>query len=433
MTQACASTPSPPPSSARPVRVAAVLRADRLLLLNPVENYPLGLDVGRQTELVTAYRRLIAGSSPQEVAATARRLLAVDPELAPALVLAAQADLVAGKLEAAARRLRPLIQETPDYTAAVLTLALAQEGLGRLVEACEGYLASQRMNEEAARRATRLLPRAIEAVSLGFADEMERGRFDQAERSLARLELWAPGEDFSLEGRRALSVATGDATGELLAIRRLTQRGSDHLDLIRRHGELELQVGDSTTGLQIFQSLAAEFPDDPTLAESLAVARFRWRLQLLPEEVRALVDLQPELDRSQFASLLYWLVPEVRYGRPRRARIANDIFDHSNREEISRVVNLGLMGVDATLHHFAPARAVTLGEALRSLLITLADGEPPPACLAGRRFDRRSSAQALCAAAVRCLLLTDRAECLLQGPVSGPEAVEMVRRTLHQQ
>ena len=337
------------------------------------------------------------------------------------------------RFEAAAQRLRPVVQELPDYAAAVLALALAEEELGRLVEACEGYLAMQRVNPEAARRAERLLPRAIEILSRRFDESLDRGRYELAEHQLARLESWAPDEDFSLDGRRALAFATGDAEGELQAIRRLVLRRPDNLELQRRHGDLELLAGDTTTGLQIFQGLAARFPEDPEIAEALEVARFRWRLQLLPEEVRAMAATQPELDRSQFASLLYWLVPDVRYGRPRRARIANDILDHARREEITRVVNLGLMRVEATLHHFAPDRMVTRGEVLLSLLRTLAAGEPAPACLGGRQFDSRSSAESLCEAAARCLLLNDRGECLPRATVTGPEVVEMVRRALHQQ
>ncbi len=411
----------------------AVPRVDRSLLLNPVEDYPLGLDARRRAELSSAYQRLIEGAERQGVAATAERMLELDPGLAPAQVLAAQAQLLESDFEGAALRLRPVAEQLPDYTAAVLALALAEEKLGRLVEACEGYLAHQRMSSEAARRAERLLPRAVEIVSRRFTESLERGRFEMAEHELDRLEQWAPDEDFSLEGRRALAAATGDADGELRAVRRLAQRRPADLGLRRRQGDLELLAGDTTTGLQIFQELAAKYPDDPEIAESLAVARFRWRLQLLPEEVQAIASTQPELDRSQFASLLYWLVPDVRYGRPRRARIANDILDHARREEISRVVNLGLMGVDSTLHHFAPDRMVTRGEVLLSLLMTLANGEPAPACLGGRRFDYRSSAESLCDAAARCLLISDRGECLLRAPVSGPEAVEMVRRTLHQQ
>ncbi len=433
LAQGCASVAPPPPPAARPTRPEIVPRVDRPLLLNPVENYPYGLDEGRRSQISSAYRRLIDGAQRSELVATAERMLEVDPGLAPALVLAAQAELRDGDFAAAAQRLQPVVSQMPEYTAAVLALALADQELGRLVEACEGYLSQRQLNPEAARRAERLLPRALEIVSRRFSESMDRGRFERAERELDRLEAWAPSEEFSLEARRAFASATGDASGELKAIRALVQRRPEDAELRRRQGDLELAVGDSTAGLQIFQHLAAEFPDDGEIAEALEVARFRWRLQLLPEEVRAIAATHPELDRSQFASLLYWLVPDVRYGRPRRARIANDILDHEHREEISRVVNLGLMRVDSTLHHFAPDRMVVRGEALLSLLMILEESDPVPACLGGRHFDQRSSLESLCEAAARCLLLSDRSECLPRAAVTGPEAVEMVRRTLHQQ
>ena len=129
--------------------------------------------------------------------------------------------------------------------------------------------------------------------------------------------------------------------------------------------------GDPGAGLKIVQDLAARNPGDPDLARSLEAAKFRWRLSQLPKDVQGVAS-KPELNKGDLSVLLYWLAPQVRNSRPTAGRIATDVLDHPHREEIVRVVNLGLMEVDPTQHRFYPGSPVRRGQALRVVLRTLA-------------------------------------------------------------
>ena len=122
--------------------------------------------------------------------------------------------------------------------------------------------------------------------------------------------------------------------------------------------------------------------------------------------------------------LLYWLVSQVRNSRPTAGRIATDVLDHPHREEIVRVVNLGLMEVDPTQHRFYPGSPVRRGQALRVVLRTLA------------RFGAAACARtAAVTAANACAVAGLRPAGLRRGvrrdaPLSGSEGVEILRRSL---
>jgi hypothetical protein len=131
------------------------------------------------------------------------------------------------------------------------------------------------------------------------------------------------------------------------------------------------------------------------------------------------------------AVLLFWLVPEVRYGRPSEAHIATDVLEHPQRDEIVRVVSLGLIEVDETLHRFspgAPARSLT---ALRSVVRLLSRfGGTAAACLGDGAANPQLSQRSLCEAAERCHLFAEEGDCPPGDPLSGEEAVELIRRAL---
>lgn len=405
----------------------ALPRSESSFLLDPTAGYPLVLDGARQGRIQDAFRALVEAGEIEPAAAVAGELLEVDPGFHPAVVLAAQADFARGRLAAAADRLRPVAEELPTYAAAQLLLGRTAETLGRLPEAYRAYLAASRDSPLAAARGRELLPRTLEILANRVGDALLRGRLEEARQSLLRMAAWAPEATLTLEAERRLATAEGDLAAELAAVSELARRQPQSRELAERRAFLELEVGDVRQGLEIYRDLAAAHPGDPELAERLEVAKFRYRMGLLPDEVRALTA-EPELTRAQFAVLLYWLVPEVRRGRPAAARIAVDILDHPRREEIARVANLGLMEVDSTLHRFSPDEPLTRRSALTACLAVLAAVETPPACLGPGGVP--AATEAVCQTAARCLLLSDAAECLPQATVAGREAVELIRRTL---
>ncbi|MES1241286.1 MAG: hypothetical protein ABUT39_06665 [Acidobacteriota bacterium] len=426
---ACGSAPSPapPPEPARP-QAQPFAPQEQAYLVDPLTGFPREVDAGRQERLRDAWRGLVTASARDEALETAAGLLEEDPSFVPAQVLVAEVELGEGEPVKVIERLLPLLDQMPQYVAGQLVLGRAAEQADDIPLAYSAFREIAARNPRAFQKVGELHPRAVEIVSNRLREAVRQDRIDEAEKHLALLRRWAPDEVGTLEGARDLAVARGDRKAELTAVQGLSARRPDDRALTEHRADLELAVGDPGTGLQIFQTLASENPKDPALQEKLAAAKFRWRVSLLPRDVQE-VAAKTELTRADLAVLLYWLIPSVRYGRPAAGRIATDILDHPHQEEIVRVVNLGLMEVDSTLHRFSPGSPARRSTALRSLALVLARADQPPSCLgaAGRGYPSTSAA---CDAAAACGLLAPEEECRQSSGVAGGETVELIRRTL---
>lgn len=398
-------------------------------MVSPLRDYPLALPDRQAGELLNAHAELVVREAPASARLIADRLLAEQPGLQPALVILAQVALAERRWEAARGLLEPVVAELPEYSAARLALGRAREQLGELPEAYAAYRGAGAV-PAAAEQADHLEPRVLEILGLRVGDALSRGRLEDAAAELAELERWAPEAEATLEARSRFAAAEGDEKAELGALRRLAELRPGDRETLLRLSDLEIEAGEPSAGLRILQDLAAGSPDDTELTDRLARARFSFRVALLPPKARSFVSV-PELTRGQFAALLYWLFPSVRYGRAAEATIANDVFDDPARDEIVRVVNQGLMTVDPTLHLFAPGRPLVRAEALASLLRLLDRRASRPACLGSQPFGA-AGALRLCELAGRCGLLPQAGDCLPEARLSGPEAVEMSRKALEQ-
>lgn len=427
---ACASGQAPVPARDPQPReeVFQALPAEgRAWLLDPLEGAPETVDPDRGERLRDAWQALLERSEIEGARAAAAEILESDPDLAPAQVLAAQADFVEGLLPKVIERLLPISDRAPSYAASQLLLGRAAEETGDVPLAYAAYRAIGARNPLARQRLGEIHPRAVEILSNRLQEALRTSQIEQAEESLRLLQSWAPSELTTLEGARAVAVARGDQAAELSAVKNLVARKPEDRDLLERRAELELTVGDPGAGLQIVQDLAAQYPKDPEVAQMLDMAKFRWRLSMLPRAVQE-VAAKPDLDKADLAILLYWLVPNVRYARPTAGRIATDVLDHPQQEAIVRVVNLGLMEVDS-LHRFSPGAPVRRGAGLRVLVRTLSSFGQGLTCLG--EAAKSSSQGAICAGAAGCGLLMAGEECQpSSAPLSGAEAVELLRRTL---
>ncbi|HEX6204096.1 MAG TPA: hypothetical protein VF100_13935 [Thermoanaerobaculia bacterium] len=419
-------TPAPPPPPAPVEAEVAVAAADRPFLVPPASGFDGALDPVAADALARGHRALLAGRLPAARRAAAEALAAA-PGLPPAVVLAAQADLVAGDAAAAAASLAPIAAERPAYVAAQLALGRAFERRDDATGAFAAYHAVADLAAPAAERVEALRPRVVAVLANQVEDATRLGDLDRADEALGHLELWAPAEAATVRAAWRVAAGRGDRPGELAALRELAARPDTPLEreLAERRATLELAVGDPGTGVELFEELARAHPDDRVLAERLASAKFLWRVTQLPPQVADAAGA-PELDRGGFAVLLYWLVPEVRYGRAGQARIASDILDDPRREEIAKVINLGLLDVDSTVHRFYPDSPLRRGRGLRALVRLLAGAGV--ACAAAVAPD--APAEEVCAAATGCGLLPDRAACAAAEGISGSEALEMLRHVL---
>jgi len=367
---------------------------------------------------------LLAGESPSTIRRVAEGERASHSGDSGAALLLAQTWLVEGDGGAALRALGEVAAEVRGADAALLVEARARELTGPAEEAFALYRRLSPRHDAARRRAAMLEAEAVSTVRGRFDDAIERGRWDDAARELSTLEVWRPQDLVTLHARLALAVARKDEAGELHALRALAERGVLDLDSDLRRARLEVDLGDAQLGLDRLEALAAARPGDPRIEDALDRARFRWRLEHAPASVRVAAG-SAQVTRAQLARLIYWLVPGVRAARGGAARIASDVVGHDAHEEIVRIVNLGLLRVDETLHVFEPDRPARRGEALEALLSTAASAGA--AC--ARQVEGRAGRwEAVCDAARACGWIDDVAECLPGGPVSGAEVAEWIRR-----
>lgn len=411
-------------------RLPNLAPAEAPYLVSPLAGYLLRVPLETEERLEGAHREMLERGTLSAVEAareTALELLSADPRLDPAAVLLAQTDFAGGLYGEAVERVGTITEELPGYLAAQLVLGRAADRLGDLTTAYAAYREAGEGSAAARERAEEILPRALEIVSHRVEDAIRRDRLDDADEDLARLELWAPGGETTLEAAAGLAHARGDTAAELAAVRQLAQLRPEDLQLTERWADLELLSGNPAAGLDLFEQLAAAHPGDSELEEKVGYAKFRWRLSLLPQRVQE-VSSRAELERGDWAVLLYWLLPSVRYGETSRPRIAADILDDPRREEIARVINLGLMDVNESLHRFSPEEPVSRLRVLNSLLQVLATAQQPVACVQG--LPAAPSAELACQTAARCALLRRAEECLPWGPISGREALSLLRRTL---
>ena len=423
---ACTSAPPPTPAVREPVQRApeplVLEAADRPYVIDPREGYSKEAAEPQLLErLENAWRDLHEAGDTEGATRAAAEMLEQNPDFLPAQVLAAQVDFAMGENTRVVARLLPVGDALPTYTASQLLAGRAAERLGDVALSYAAYRAVAARSPLALKRAGELHPRAMEIVSHRLDEALRAEKIEEAQKQLSLLTSWGPSETIALEGERKVALARGDRAAELAAVKEIAARTPGDRLLLERRAELELEVGDPSAGLKIVQDLAARNPKDPDLARRLEAAKFRWRLAQLPKDVQGVAS-KPGLNKGDLSVLLYWLVSQVRNSRPTAGRIATDVLDHPHREEIVRVVNLGLMEVDPTQHRFYPGSPVRRGQALRTVLRTLS------------RFGAASCASAdggdVCSQAQGCGLLASGEGCDATAPLSGTEGVEILRRSL---
>ncbi len=414
-----------PPEKGVPPKL---VRDPQPYLLSPMAGYPLTVDDEVASEADVLYQRLRDGEELDELEAQGRDLLTAAPGFHPAAVLLAQVDYLRREDRRALARLQPVADELPAYLAGQILRARLAERLDDVVTAFEAFERVSAASSLARERAGELRQPAREAVTGRLDEALGRGQIEVAETHLAWLERWIDDPPTYLAAAWRIRAAAGDLEGELEVVCRLAE-----LEPSRAHQErcatLEIEVGDVRAGLEVLGRLAERYPDDAAIDEQLERAKFRWRLELLPPMVREL-GRKVELERADLATLLYWLVPQVRYSRVIDPPIATDILDHPQRDEILRVANLGLMRVDETLHRFDPGEPATRRMAFTALLRLLDRADQEFACLGGAEVRLAASSSWVCEKAAHCRLIPEAADCLPRAPISGGESLDFFRHSL---
>jgi tetratricopeptide (TPR) repeat protein len=418
-----------PPRPA-PVTGPRIGRDDLPYLLPPSTGFARPADAELLRRVDSAFDSALLAADTARAKATAEAALAVDPGFAPAEVLRGQALLVDRDLAGARAALDPVVARYPDYSAAGLAAARAAELAGDPAGAYAIYRRLASVLPIALERAGDLHEKAVAAMAARVEDAVARNRLAEGRALLDVLREWAPMDRATLEAAMDLARVSGDAAGELDAVRGLLASAlSGEEGLLERRGELELQVGQPSAAIEIFTELLLRHPSEPRFAEAVDRAKFRWRVVNLPADVQRLVDA-PELSRADFSALLYWLVPGVRAAVVSSPHIASDILDHPRRQEIMRVVNLHLMDLDEALRRFNPDWKVHRAQALKALERVLQRAQPAPSCVVVLEGNPAPSREAVCGVAVACGMLPETADCLPEAGVSGGDAAAWIRRTV---
>jgi len=243
---ACTSAPPPPPvrEPERPPEPLVLAPADRPYLIDPFEGYSRDVDPDRREDLQAAWRDLLRRGETAAATTIAAEMLAADPELLPAQVLAAQVEFAAGDDRAVLARLLPVGDALPTYTASQLLLGRATERLGDIPLAYSAFRVIAARSPLALKRANELHPRALEIVSNRLDEALRGGNQPEADKQLELLRSWAPAETLTFEAARKVAVARGDSAAELAAVKDLVSRRPGDRPLLERRAQLELEVGD---------------------------------------------------------------------------------------------------------------------------------------------------------------------------------------------
>lgn len=443
---ACAtSLPEPPSPPFVPDRESP-------FVLDPLVGYPLAAADELERRVRHAHALLDGVGQPETAEAEAAAVLEDDPGFHPARVVLAQIAFLSGEAEQALDLLSPVADELPGYLACQMLLGRVAEELDDLTLASEAYRRASVGSSVARERAAELRPEVVEILVGQIGALRDRGRLEEADAELSALEEWAGDLVPVLEARRNLAFAEGDVEREIDALERLAAlsdepgsgdahaprgvrssegRAEEADDAVtERLAELYLISGDIRAAIEALEALVEKDPDDGARIDKLERAKFLWRLQLQPPHVQEIAS-KSVLTRADLATLLYWLVPSVRYAEVTDPPIATDILDHPRREEILPVMFLELVPVDETLHRFSPELAATRSVTLGSLLGLLGLSETGLSCLAPTEAEALLGSPSLvCRKAAQCRLIPEVADCLPEARISGPDALDLFRRTL---
>ncbi|MEO8277233.1 MAG: hypothetical protein ABI639_13550 [Thermoanaerobaculia bacterium] len=418
---------APPRTAAPPIGVDASLREFLIDPTTACEPDVQSLTATVASEIRRAHDELLISNDANQALAVGERLAARDPGLLAALTLQAQALLASGRAQEALTRLRPVAAAAAagDCLPLALVFARSLETAGNLPEAFSAYSAVSARAAVAARQATGLSEQALDGARRGFVEAQRSGHKEASAWHLSLLERYWPNAEPTILSAMEIARSRDDPRAELSALKALQALHPKDAALTLRRGQLEMAVGDLRAGLALVELAAAAAPTDAAVQGELARAKFLWRMENAPEQVKDLRG-RAVLSRADFAVLLYWTVPQIRTARPGASQIASDIVDHPSREAIARVANLGLMTIDEAMHRFSPDAGLRRADAVAALLRLLALNDRAGECGSSRAIARDQ----ICGAGAACGLLDDEIQCQAGGGLSGAEAIEMLRRAL---
>ena len=373
---ACTSTAPPPPMVAP--------QGDDRFLIDPRTGYDVAVDPQVSQRFETAWRHVTAGNE-----AEARRRIAEirtkNPEYAPAILAEAALDLRAGNFDAAevaintARRasetwIAPRVYEAElafrrEQTRRAYELyrdLVGQPGVPSIVTERVDALQTRLFNELLATAAGASDAEAVRLLREALA--YNAGAMDVRVMLASRLVNLKQFDEARRELDPVLNTAEVDrpAVQEILA-------------------EIDAGRGRYQEAIVRYERLSRRIKE-PRYAERLEQIKEEWSMANMPPQFRQALE-SPAITRADFAVLLYWLVPSVRFAQNLSSPlIAIDIENVAGREEIIRAIAIGLFDVDPVTRRVSPGRPINAARFSQHLarLLTLR-GAP---CARGLTHDR---------------------------------------------
>ena len=345
----CAGIGAPPP--------AAAPAAENRYFIDPRIGAPAPADPSLDRRFDAAWRLFLAG----DYAAARERVQDLrqrDASYAPAALLAAALDLRSGNIDAARTAVTSLEQRYPDWTAP------------------QAYEAEIALADHQTRRAWEIY-RTLAAradAPLQIRERLtgvEKRLFDE----LYHAALSASDTEAIAALRQALVVSPNATAARILLSQKLIAQkqydearaaldpllnsgDADRTDVQEALAEIEIGRGNYEQAIVRYERLARR-ETDPRFARRLEQVKEQWNAANMPPQYQRAVATDA-LTRADFAVLLYWLVPSVRFaqnvGTP---PIAIDLADVPGREEIVRAIALGVLQVDSVTRRVGPATQVS--------------------------------------------------------------------------
>ncbi|MGZ7030680.1 MAG: tetratricopeptide repeat protein [Thermoanaerobaculia bacterium] len=325
-------------------------------LIDPRTGAPAPADPSLDRRFDAAWRSFLAADYTN-ARTRAQDLRRRDANYAPAALFEAALDLREGNITGARSTVTALEQKYPDWLAPM------------------AYEAEVALADHQTRRAWeiyRTLAARADAPPIvrDRLTDLEKRLFDE----LYHAALSASDADAIAALRQAL-VVSPNATGArvLLGQKLIAQKQYDEAriaveplvnsadvdrnDVQELLAEVEVGRGQYEQAINRYERLARR-ESDPRFARRLEQVKQQWNAANMPPQYQRAMQTD-SLTRGDFAVLLYWLVPSVRFAQNLSVPpIATDLGDVSGREEIVRAIALGILPVDAVTRRVGPATPV---------------------------------------------------------------------------
>lgn len=277
---------------------------------------------------------------------------------------------------------------------------------GEVFEAHELYArAATRSRERSAirERATELKSEMVEALRKAASSGAKDKNFPDARGRVDRAIEIDPGDAglHALAGEIELSAGNRDRAFE--RFREAYRLDPKNVGVQEKLADLAIEK-DPALAVSVLDALARR---DPGYRERAAEARVAFRASNWPAPERDAAGSE-RLTRAQAATLVWWMLPEIRETKVTTSVIASDAVSRRDTRAILRAVSLGLLDVDRETHRARPDGVLTRRAAARMLLRLLRIVNPAvrPRCLEDSPESGRSGVAAV-RAAVQCKLLPE--------------------------